>query len=216
MVAMEYKDRVEAALGKGTVRRRSDRPQAIISAAIRLVGEHGFANTRLEDVAEAAGVSKAAIYLYFESKEDLFFALVREGALPTVADTNAAVARHEGSLSDLLQEIILGIGHLMAHTELGTIVKIVAAEARNFPELVTYHRDEVVARAMTTISGVIEKGIATGEFLPCDARAQAALCIFPVLMNGIWMNSIGPDPSIVDPDALLKAHAETFIRGLAA
>jgi AcrR family transcriptional regulator len=186
MVAMEYKDRVEAALGKGTVRRRSDRPQAIISAAIRLVGEHGFANTRLEDVAEAAGVS------------------------------NAAVARHEGSLSDLLQEIILGIGHLMAHTELGTIVKIVAAEARNFPELVTYHRDEVVARAMTTISGVIEKGIATGEFLPCDARAQAALCIFPVLMNGIWMNSIGPDPSIVDPDALLKAHAETFIRGLAA
>ena len=44
-------------------RRPEDRPEEILTAAIELFGEVGFARTKLEDVAKRAGVSKGTLYL---------------------------------------------------------------------------------------------------------------------------------------------------------
>ena len=46
----------------------AQRPGEILEAALALFVEKGFAATRLDDVAERAGLSKAAIYLYFADK----------------------------------------------------------------------------------------------------------------------------------------------------
>src|SRR6266571_2037530 len=54
----------------------------ISSAALEAFVENGFAATRLEDVAQRAGVSKGTLYLYFESKQALFKAAVRENIVP--------------------------------------------------------------------------------------------------------------------------------------
>ena len=59
-------------------RRKEARPAEIIAAALHLFDEKGYAATRLDDVALRAGVSKGTIYLYFDSKEALFNAVVRE------------------------------------------------------------------------------------------------------------------------------------------
>jgi AcrR family transcriptional regulator len=58
-------------------RRKEARPQELLSAAVELFVERGFASTRLEDVAKRAGVSKGTLYLYYTNKEDLFKAVVR-------------------------------------------------------------------------------------------------------------------------------------------
>jgi AcrR family transcriptional regulator len=52
-------------------RRPEARPEEILDAAFDVFGEQGFARTRLEDVAQRAGVSKGTLYLYFDSKETL-------------------------------------------------------------------------------------------------------------------------------------------------
>lgn len=49
----------------------------IAAAAGRLFGERGFAATRLEDIAAAAGVTKPILYRHFGSKQDLYLALLR-------------------------------------------------------------------------------------------------------------------------------------------
>ena len=54
------------------------RPGEILEAALALFVEKGFAATRLDDVAARAGLSKAAIYLYFEDKTALFKGVVRQ------------------------------------------------------------------------------------------------------------------------------------------
>ncbi|THF93324.1 MAG: helix-turn-helix transcriptional regulator [Sulfitobacter sp. SK025] len=64
---------VETSPEPKTIKRNNERPKQILSAAVELFRDRGFEATRLEDVADKAGVSKATIYLYFESKEDLFF-----------------------------------------------------------------------------------------------------------------------------------------------
>lgn len=48
----------------------------LLEAAEKLFAVHGFAMTKIEDVAEEAGFSKATVYNYFDNKEDLFIALI--------------------------------------------------------------------------------------------------------------------------------------------
>ena len=197
------------------VKRNNKRPSQIVSAAVELFRDRGFEATRLEDVADKAGVSKATIYLYFESKEDLFYALIREKVVPLLEQTIAQADSFKGTASDFLRMKAQGLGRLFAHSEQGAILKLVTSEARRFPELATYYREEVPARALENIAKVIQRGIDEGEFRECDTRAAAAAFMFPLLMTGIWMNSVGPD-EIIDPDAAIDFHCENFIRGLTA
>src|SRR6185295_3888359 len=59
-------------------RRKDARPQEILEAALFIFAQKGFAAARMEDIGERAGVSKGTIYLYFESKEAVFKALLHE------------------------------------------------------------------------------------------------------------------------------------------
>ena len=63
-------------------RRKDARPQEVIDAALALFAEFGYAQTRLDDVAARAGISKGTVYLYFASKQDLFEAVVQDRVTP--------------------------------------------------------------------------------------------------------------------------------------
>src|ERR1700681_4320107 len=62
-----------------------ERPQLILDAAMTVFADCGIAAAKLEDIAASAGVSKGTIYLYFESKEDLFREVVRQNVVPFIA-----------------------------------------------------------------------------------------------------------------------------------
>ncbi|PCJ71923.1 MAG: TetR family transcriptional regulator [Rhodobiaceae bacterium] len=196
-----------------TLKRNNERPRQILNAAIELFCELGFEAARLEDIADRAGVSKATIYLYFESKEDLFFALIRENVVPMVDETISQMESFEGPASDFLRFKAHTLGHTLAYTNQGAILKLVVAESRRFPEIADYFRTEVPERGIENLAKLIQRGIDDGEFRPCDAKTAAALFMFPLLMNGIWMNSLGPD-TVIDPGLLIEMHCENFIRGL--
>jgi len=71
--------------GQPKWRRRKDaRPAEIVVAALAVFSEKGFAAARLDDIAARAGVSKGALYLYFETKQELFTAVVRAAVTPNL------------------------------------------------------------------------------------------------------------------------------------
>ena len=74
------------------LRRKEARPSELTAAALALFVEKGFAATRLDDVAALAGVSKGTLYLYFDSKEALFKAVIREGMVPVLERGEALLA----------------------------------------------------------------------------------------------------------------------------
>src|SRR6516162_736317 len=84
-------------------RRKDARPGEIIAAALASFAERGYAATKLEDVAVAAGISKGTIYLYFPTKEDLFRAVVRHALLPNLTAAEAEIASHTGSSAESLR-----------------------------------------------------------------------------------------------------------------
>src|ERR1041385_9554542 len=63
---------------------REVRRDEILAAALAVFSELGFGRATLNDVAEGAGVTKGALYHYFESKEQLFIALLRERLMPHI------------------------------------------------------------------------------------------------------------------------------------
>jgi AcrR family transcriptional regulator len=58
-----------------------ERRESILDAANHVFGEHGFENVRIDDVAAAAGISKALIYEHFESKQELYGELMNRAAI---------------------------------------------------------------------------------------------------------------------------------------
>src|SRR3954451_8905632 len=94
-------------------RRKADRPGEIVQAAMAVFAEKGFAAARLDEIAARAGVSKGALYLYFETKEDLFRAVVEQVISPNVQAVRALIASHPGPIGDLLRLVPERISVLM-------------------------------------------------------------------------------------------------------
>lgn len=196
-------------------RRKEARPAEIMAAGLEIFAERGFAAARLEDVAERAGVSKATIYLYFDSKADLFAAIVRDIATPRFEEMEALLDAYDGPSGELLDFVIAKFREIATETELPSLAKIILSEAKNFPEIRDFYRDHVILRGFANLGRIIERGIARGEFRPCNVNAAVQEIIFPILLNTIARNTFGELPQF-DPDGFFTAHAEFVRRGLAA
>ena len=196
-------------------RRAEERPGEIMRAGLELFARKGFAATRLEDIAEAAGVSKATIYLYFRNKQDLFAAIIREFAAARVEHIESFLDTYDGSYTDLLELVLHQLYETVQTPELRAIVKTIMAEAGNFEDIRNYYRDHVVLKGLGMLARVIEAGIKEGEFRPCDPYAAVQSIVFPLLMNSIGRETFGELPQL-DPQVLFTSHLEFVKRGLAA
>lgn len=198
-------------------RRKEARPAELTAAALDLFVERGYAATRLDEVAARAGVSKGTLYLYFDSKEALFKAVVREGLLPALAEGEALVAGFDGDSETLLRAIGSGMWRLIGAQRIGGIPKLIFGEARNFPEIARFYHEEVILRGTELIRSVIERGVARGEFRPVDADTTIYIVMAPLLMRMIWRHSLDICAAAGIPDeAYFNEYFEIMLRGLRA
>ncbi len=196
-------------------RRKDARPQELLAAAIDLFVERGFAATRLEDVARRAGVSKGTLYLYFENKEELFKAVVRTSIVPVIGDAESSVAEFDGHSAELLRKVMLDWWDRIGVNKVSGIVKLVMAEANNFPELAKFYQDEVINRGTRMISSMLERGIARGEFRAINVTQTTQVLMAPMLMLVTWKHSVGPcERGDLEPLAFLDAFLDMALHGL--
>jgi AcrR family transcriptional regulator len=196
-------------------RRKADRPAEIVSAALAVFAEKGFAAAKLDEIAARAGVSKGALYLYFETKEDLFRAVVEQAIAPNLEMMRAMIAAHPGPISDLLRLVPERLALILERLPVGGVLKMIIGEARNFPELARIWHDRLVAHALGALSDAIAAAQARGEVKPGDPRAYALQLIGPALMGVIWDATfvpVGAPP--FDVPALARQHVETMLSGL--
>jgi AcrR family transcriptional regulator len=196
-------------------RRKADRPGEIVRAAMDVFAEKGFAAARLDEIAARAGVSKGALYLYFETKEDLFRAVVGQVVAPNLAQVKAMAAAHPGPFSDLIRGLAGHVTNMVQTHPIGGVVKMVIGEARNFPELARVWHDDLVSQALGAVAAAIEAAQARGEVKPGDPRAYALQLMSPLLVGVIWRETfvpVGAEP--FDLPALMRQHVETLLAGM--
>lgn len=196
-------------------RRPADRPAEILAAALEVFAARGFQAARLEEVAKRAGVSKGALYLYFETKADLFRAVVTDAISPNIERVKA-VAAADLPLEQVVRMVLPMLARqVVSDRRITGVVKLVIAESRNHPELAAIWRDTVVEPGVALISGLIAKAQARGEVRPGDPRLFAFGLMGPMVLSMVWRETfepVGAEP--VDVVALAEQHVETVLRGM--
>lgn len=196
-------------------RRAEDRPREICAAALQIFADKGFAAAKLDEIAKLAGVSKGTLYLYFEDKEDLFRAVVRNTIAPNIEVIRGLVDASGLPFAQIVRTLLPRFAEITARAPIGPVAKMVIGESRNFPELAKVWHDEVVSKAIGLVAGLIAKAQARGEVRPGDPRLHAFSLMGPMVLGLLWRETLQPvGGSPVDLPQLARQHCETVLSGL--
>jgi AcrR family transcriptional regulator len=139
--------------------RDENKRKHIIETAVKLFSEQPFHKVRLDDVAEAAGVGKGTVFIYFKNKEELYYSLVYEGFASFVDQAHAKVKQPGLDAVGKLRVILDGlVEHFISHPELSEVMRTVAV-----PDAGSSW-DHKRKECADLIEGVIREGIAAGQF----------------------------------------------------
>jgi TetR/AcrR family transcriptional regulator len=200
-------------------RRKEARPGELLDAALDLFVEKGFAATRAEEVAARAGVSKGTLFLYFQSKEELFKAVVRENISGRFKDWNQEFETFEGTAAEMLVYCMTTWWGQVGATRASGITKLMMSEAGNFPDINAFYQQEVVQPGQTLIRRIMQRGIDRGEFRPMDLDYAIYSVVAPMIFLVLSKHSAGTcgDPSLPgNAEKYLAAQVDIILHGLSA
>lgn len=142
----------------------------LVAAAVESFAAKGFHGTTTRDIASAAGMSPAALYVHHRSKEDLLHQISRAGHDMTLALVQEAVATSRDPREQLLAAVRAFVVH---HAERHTSARIVNYE---LAALAPDHLEEIAAirrEIEQAMRDVVERGVAAGQFDTDDPRMTA-------------------------------------------
>jgi TetR/AcrR family transcriptional regulator len=198
-------------------RRKEARPGELLDAALALFVEKGFAATKAEEVAARAGVSKGTLFLYFESKEDLFKEVIRKNITHLFPTWNEAFTQFTGSSADMLRYAMTTWWENIGSTPASGIPKLVMSEAQNFPEIAAFYHEEVILPGHALIRKILARGIDKGEFRPLDLDHAVHTIVAPMIFLMMWKNSMGSCASnaqFLDPERFIQLQVDVLLHGI--
>ncbi|MDP3740511.1 MAG: TetR/AcrR family transcriptional regulator [Hyphomonadaceae bacterium] len=210
------KSRVESAETSPKWRRRAEaRPAEIVEAAYEVFSEKGFAAAKLDDIAARAGVSKGALYLYFETKQEIFEAVVKQAVAPNIGAIEQMALGFPGPFEQLIRMMVPRVAELADKSNMGRVIKMVVGESGNFPEIARVWHDDVIAVGIGLLTKVIVRAQERGEVRAGDPRQYAISIIGPLLTAVIFRETFVPTGAKpFDIPALMQQHLETLLPGL--
>jgi AcrR family transcriptional regulator len=189
----------------------------LLEAALEVFAQRGYRNARLDDVAEAAGVTKGAIYHYFDTKEALLLAVVehyqalafdraeealRDARIPAPTRIRLVVrkvfgAREGARGDDLLTLLIRGV-------------------ANEVPRVHQQWLHDGPARLWQLLTALVDEGKARGEFRPdADGEIGARILVSGLMLQLMWQQHADDVAGLaVDKDRLLDSSTDLFLAGL--
>jgi AcrR family transcriptional regulator len=197
-------------------RRPGDRPKALMASALKLLLRDGYRRVRLEDVAEDAGVSKATVYHYFASKDDLLTRTVASRIAEKQSAIEERLARAGGSAAQRLHLFLQAFWRMSLTPQAGLWQRLLASE------LVTEAPDVFVAWARGLIQRwryverLIKEGQRAGEFRRnADAAVAARMIVSALSHQALFhvhfgLRRLAP----CDLDHLFDSAMEQLLHGL--
>jgi AcrR family transcriptional regulator len=158
----------------------AERRELITEAAGRLFGERGYDGTRLDDIAAAAGVTKPVLYRHFDSKRDLYLALLarHRDDLPTFV----GVMPDGGTLGERLRAVLEDwLEYVETHSYAW---QMLFRDTGGGPDVRAFRR-EVHARAREVLAGII-RALADARIPPEEIEPLAELMSMGMAALVLW------------------------------
>ena len=190
-----------------THRRRApeERPTQILDAAFREFGERGLAGARLDDIAKRAQVAKGTIYLYFPNKEALFREMVHGTIVSALVEAEASLAGLALETAEAqLRRLGQGWWTFLRTERVQVLQRLVSLELGQFPDLMQFYADEVIARGRRLVSGIIARGVERGAFRDVDPQLAARMFSSIWMSHSTWcarrefFKTLGSDEQVLD------------------
>lgn len=186
------------------------RTAQIIEAATTVFAEKGFDGATMDDIADAVGINKATIYLYFENKDALIHAIAAQLFAQELADLQAARDLPGSAIERLTAYYEALIAEKAEVAPLLPILYEFYALGLRRADVCTVISD-FIHQLTGQLAAIIQAGIENGEFAPTDAR-QAARAL-DALLSGTLLHWVYA-PEEVDVDAQLRYGIQLIFRGL--
>lgn len=192
-------------------RRPEERPQELLEAALQVFARNGYRNTTLDEVAEAAGVTKGAIYHYFDTKESLLLGVIEH--YQKLAFTRAEHAIRDERLPASTR-IRLVIRKMFSDTEgrRDLLALLVRGVTHELPRV---HERWLLgpARLWTIVAKLVAEGQARGEFRrDADGEVGARVLVSGLMLQLMWQMHAEQVPALaMDADRLIDSSVELFL-----
>jgi AcrR family transcriptional regulator len=166
-----------------------DAARRLLLGAVDAFAERGFHATTTRDIASRAGMSPAALYIHYRTKEELLYQISRVGHERSVAILGEA-ATVEGTVADRLDFAVRTF--VRWHAEHHTTARVVQYE---LAALCDEHYAEIVGlrrRTEEVLRGLLEDGVTAGEFTVPDVRGTVVAILSLCIDVARWFRPGGP------------------------
>ncbi|SDF46797.1 transcriptional regulator, TetR family [Lentzea fradiae] len=205
----------EGSAAAATPRRRSSGARKelverqILDRATALFAERGFAGTSLQDIAEASGLTRPALYYYFSSKEELLVRLVRETTMDVAEQLEALAAEHPDLAPDAHLRALVRTSTAFQARHRDQFRLLLRSEAE-LPDDVTELYTDGRRRVLRAYQAVIERGISAGLFRPVNSRT-ATLGLIGMVNWMTWWSQPDDDVSAIADEFAELAVASVLL-----
>jgi AcrR family transcriptional regulator len=187
------------------------RREQILEGALRSFSDGGFAETTMDAVAAAVGVSKACLYNYFPTKEALLQELVqRSSLLPELPRLIAAVRElpPEQAIPRLVGEIWPRL------RERRELARVLVREVQSFPDRARAYSERVRLPAYRAVADYLEARMARGDLARRDPIALAQ-CLFGMIWSFLLSQELMGERELhpLSDEEVVGVVSHVFLRG---
>ncbi|MFJ3719589.1 TetR/AcrR family transcriptional regulator [Streptomyces sp. NPDC090057] len=186
-----------------------DAARRLLVAAVEAFAERGYHATTTRDIAGRAGMSPAALYIHYKTKEELLHRISRIGH-DKALDILRTAARREGTATERLADAVSSF--VRWHAGRRTTARVVQYE---LDALGPAARAEIVAlrrQVDAEVRGIIDDGIAAGEFRVPDVQGTTLAVLSLCIDVARWFNVDGPRT----PEEVGALYADLVLRMVGA
>lgn len=196
---------------------RARREADIRASALDVLTSKGYAGMRLDEVARLAGVSKSAVYLYFDSKADLYKSVLKSLSVRTAGEIQALRSARDLDYPQRLARTLDSLYAAMLESPMGALLPVVSETARQYPDLAAYFLTEVRGPLDLALLGLMAEGVAAGAFADRPITRSVPLLVGPIVALALQQSIAAnvAEPPVLDLPALKRAHYELLMAALA-
>jgi AcrR family transcriptional regulator len=186
------------------------RTRQILDAALVEFSRHGFAATRMEAIAQRAGLSKGGVYAHFISKDEILESLLFEILHPPLAHRPWSLSA-EDSLPAVIESFVDRLYAKLAAPDVAAKLRLLLVESARAPHLLREWRQRIQQDYLDAQRAMLQHCVDRGLVRSSALNDDVSLMFSPALHGLLWQMIFSEETTREDIAALRAAHCRMLL-----
>lgn len=178
---------------------RIDKERAILAAALKVFSQNGYSGASVDAVAAEAGITKPTLYQYFDSKEQLFTAMMQQKRDDMLQPFDDAAP---GRMVEQLHIFAWHYADTVMRPDLLSLARLIIGEVQRFPEIGRAYQasgpDKVLAGVMAWLEGRRAAGLLAFDDAELAAQDLWGLILSAPRTQALYRPDMPPNRTAIE------------------